>query len=190
MKDATRDQAEEFTDHLLRKFGGTLVKQSVIKEVLRSVLFGFDPTQIIHAITPALGITVGSFVYMKDSLTPDEQMGVIVHECVHLSQQDRSGILKHWGLYIAEPEARAGLECGAYHASLEFDFARTKQLPTLDGLVSPLRHGYFLGKDHIEMCQHLLESQATTVAEKILSTPQGIAGVEYLKANAPELLAP
>lgn len=186
MRQATREEADRFTAYMMAKFHGVIVPDTVISAVLNATI-GLDPTRLLSA----RAITLGPIVWMRsDGLSPDEQIIVITHEAQHLHDWWQKPIDVTW-LYLASSEWRTGHEARGYRAGLELHYARYKQLPALSEIVGPLRHGYALSADDLHLAEKLLEIAATTIASDppIYSTEAGIAAIEYLKANAPELLA-
>jgi hypothetical protein len=183
LKNATVDQAQAFTAHMMARFGGMIVPQSAVSSALK-MLIGIDLTPLLHA----KAVTLGPLVYVADSLSPDEQMEVIVHECEHLVDWHKDPIEFYW-LYLISPEQRVQAEARAFRAQLEFAYARSRQLPSLDALAMPLEGGYLLGPNEIALGRQLLESAATSVADDVVSTEAGRAAIDWLWTHAPELLA-
>lgn len=183
MKSATQEQADRFTAHMLAHFRGWLVTEEAVSAFFGATI-GVDPTKLL----PARAMTIGPLVWMRSGMSPDEQMEAIVHECDHLEQWWKKPVEVAW-LYLAEDQFRAEHETRAYLASLEFRFARTKQIPPLNDLVEPLRHGYMLNDSMITFSRGRLEQMATTVAQGFVTTESAKEGIAWLRSDAPDLLA-
>jgi hypothetical protein len=185
MRSATQAEATSFTHHMMARFKGVLVQQEYISAIFK-LSVGFDPSALINSTA----ITLGPLVWMKGGLSPDEQIEVATHEAQHLHDFWQKPIDVAW-LYLASSEWRTGHEARAYRAGLELHYARYKQMPSLDAIVGPMRHGYALGAEDLKHAEKLMEIAGTTIASDppIYSTEAGIAAIEYLKANAPDLLA-
>src|SRR6266508_2426942 len=122
MKPATQVQADAFTGFMMSRFRGLLLPEGAVS-ALFSTTIGFDPTKLLTA----RAMTLGPVVWIRDSLSLDEQMVTIVHECDHLQAWHAKPTEVSW-LYLANEEFRVEQEVRAYLAGLEFTFARTRQI--------------------------------------------------------------
>jgi len=184
MKNADPGTAAAFASFMLSRFRGLLLPEGAVS-ALFSTTIGFDPTRLLSA----RAMTLGPVVWMRDGLSPDEQMVTIVHECDHLIAWWDKPAEVSW-LYLANEEFRVEQEVRAYLAGLEFTFARTKQIPaTLDDVVEPMHHGYALSSRVIAFARAKLEQGATMVAQGLVTTDSARVGIDWLEHNASELLA-
>jgi len=181
---ATQQEADLFRGHLFTVFHGTPVPRELISSAFQSIL-GLDPTKWITA----QALTLGPLVWMRDGLSPDEQIEAITHECSFLDRFWDSPLQMAW-LYASNGEARARYAAQAMAALLEVTYARKKQLPSFQECVERMKRGHFLDSDNVLFAADLLESAVTSIAGGSVGlTRPGDVAVRYLRVNAPELLA-
>lgn len=183
MRRATPEEADRFSAFMLREFKGVEVPRDAMGALLKATI-SIDLVSLIEA----RAITLGPFVFIKSGLSPDEKIDAIVESAQHLHQFWGDAIGFSW-LYIASSEARARFEAEALRAKAEVLFARTKQLPSLDTLVSPLHQGYALAKGDLDLARDLLEQAGTSIMAGLVSAEAGRKAVDWLRAEAPGLLA-
>jgi hypothetical protein len=184
MKPADPVVAAAFTSFMMSRFRGLLLPEGAVS-ALFSTTIGFDPTRLLTA----RAMTLGPIVWMRDGLSPDDQMVTIVHECRHLAAWHDKPAEVSW-LYLANEEFRVEQEVRAYLAGMEFTFARTKQIPaTLDAVVEPMHHGYALSRRALLFAREKLEQAATMVAQGLVTTDSARVAIDWLEHNASELLA-
>jgi len=190
MKSATPEQAQRYIRLMSTKFPARIVRQSDAIELrlFRSVL-GILSIPDVTTELNRRSLTVGSWVYLQDGLSPDQEIRTVTHELVHVQQWARDG-LDFAYFYFTSGEKRVAYEVEAMRAAGELDYARTKVMPSLDQLVEPLTHSHVLGKADLDLARDLLESGATSIAEGLVSAPQAYAGIEILWKEMPELLTP
>lgn len=188
MKPATPEQAQRYIDRMSARFPARIVRQSdaIELQLFRAVLGILSIPDVTRELNRR-SLTVGSWVYLQDDLSPDQEIRTVTHELVHVRQwaQDK---LDFAYFYFTSGERRVAYEVEAMRAAGELEYARTKVIPSLDQLVDPLTHGHVLSKTDLELARDLLESGATSIAEGIVSTPEARAGIEILQRDMPELL--
>lgn len=180
---ATPEEADRFTSFMLREFRGVEVPKDAMGALLKATI-SIDLVSLIEA----RAIVLGPFVLLKSGLSSDEKIETVTSSCQHLHQFWDDAIGFSW-LYLASSEARAQFEAESIRAKAEVLFARTKQLPPLDTLVSPLHQGYALGSGDLDLAHDLLEQAGTSIVAGIVSTEAGRKAVEWLRSEAPGLLA-
>jgi hypothetical protein len=189
MQSATPEQARRYIHRMASRFPARIVRQSDAIELrlFRAVLGILSIPDVTQDLSRR-SLTVGSWVYLQDGLSPDQEIRTVTHELVHVAQWARDG-LEFAYFYFTSGEQRVAYEVESMRAAAELEYARTKAMPSLDQLVEPLTHGHVLGKTDLELARDLLESGATSIAEGLVSTPQAQAGIDILRREMPELLA-
>lgn len=201
MTPATQAQADALKRHLAAAHGVVFLDASSFleRELMVAAVEALRALNTTAATAAGYlarnALTVGPLVYLPAEQSPDAQIQTVACQVEHVAQwrrgeHDLPGGLGMFWLYLSQPEARVAYEAGALRAGLEVAWARARALPPLEALAAPLAEGYLLGDADVALGRDLLEVAATSVAQGVVATTAGHAVVEWMRREAPGLLAP
>jgi len=190
----TQVDADAFAAHMCRRFGALILRKSERSEA--QIVANFF--ELIHSFKPDFmsgddfmraATTIGTWIYLPDGLSPEQQIELLTHEMQHVVQFAKGGAhtglaggLGMWWLYTSQTEARLRYEIEALAAGYEVAFRRHGTIPSLESIAIPLEGGYLFTSEQIAHARRLLESRITSlVATSKASTEAGQAAVEWLE---------
>lgn len=191
-RDIAPDLVRRFADHMADEYQATIKTKD-----------GFDGA-MLGAGLGLLGVdsgkyatTIGRTIYLPHPAgSPHEvwdlwgQIETITHECQHIVQHDRTGLLGHAFRY-AQAAGRTMLEAEAYSTAMDLAMWRRGSIDRwwLDWRPEALR-GYLVGELDVAVMRRTLLALAPTVRRGGIVTHAGRTAISWLNDNAPELRAP
>lgn len=133
-------------------------------------------------LVPVRGLPTVLLVRGNDTpLATLEALTELVHEATHGEQYREQPA---WpGLYVSQPEYRAGVEASAYAAGASVHWAVTGELPSFDGTRHVLTNGYALGPDDAQLAAEMLGPMYAEIEEGVIRFEPARRAIRALDAS-------
>jgi hypothetical protein len=179
-----------FWRHMLAKFDAAVVQKdsSTAMHLAASMLDLVDiqdEKQFMEHFVTTLHKTI--YIPFEIGVATDDwplwnQIEVCCHECVHVLQCAREGVIVYDTRYLSSSSYRAGYEAEAYGCNLEMEYWLTGRI-----LDSPARAGslkfYGCSTADIEQAIHTLEIRAGVIKQGVIETLPAQEAITWLEAQ-------
>ena len=191
------EMVKGFSNHMLSKFGATLVPKEDSLE-MKAIAIGMDLGNFIgmgglassESFMTRYTTTLGTNIYMPKAHREDLLLflEILTHECQHVIQFKESGVEFAW-LYLSEPEARVKYEADAYAAGMAVTQWLTGSVPLemAEWVVKSLVEGYHLRREDAELAADLIKSHMVSLTNGMVMSRSAREAISYLEANYGDL---
>lgn len=190
----------EYAGHMARTYGASIAPKAS-SSLMRAA------AGALHVLGIGLGgerfmtrvvTTMGSRIFVPFELgetggpwSPWQQIEVLAHECQHVHQHDRDGLVGPGIAYLVDTSHRTATEAEANVTSAELHHWRYGVIEGwwMDHKAEGL-HGYGASARDVEHIRTHLQAVAPTIRRGGLITHAGRTAIAWLDAHAPELRHP
>jgi len=186
----TKEKIEQFWNFMLKEFDGEVVDKNT-SNFMSTIGWALDTIGVVDqevfikrfvtVIPPKIYIPFELGV-ANDVWDLEDQITVCVHECQHLYQANKDGIIPFSVQYLTNKQSLAAYEAQAYVCNLELSWFLHKRLPDIKRL-SEYLYSYNGTSKEVSFMRLYLEACADPIQQGALITQSSKVAIPWLKEN-------